>query len=92
MTDQTTATESQDPHDMNGAHFQHQSYLEKLLKEKSLPELMDKETEIVKRECCSSFIYMLCNKFSLLFPVQKSSQFSVMSVECLINNFTHFLF
>ena len=51
ITDQSAAGECQNPHDINGAHFQHQSYLEKLLKEKSLSELMDKETEIVKREC-----------------------------------------
>jgi len=68
MTDQTTATESQDPHDMNGAHFQHQSYLEKLLKEKSLPELMDKETEIVKQiksldSDMQTLVYENYNKF-----------------------------
>ena len=81
MTDQTTSAETQDPHDMNGAHFQHQSYLEKLLKEKSLPELMDKETEIVKREWCSSFIYILCDNFGLLLLMQKSSHFYVVSIK-----------
>lgn len=50
MSDQLAAGQSQDPCDINGAHFQHEDYLEKMFKEKSLSELMDKETEIVKRE------------------------------------------
>lgn len=57
MTDQSMVGESQDPHDINGAHFKHQSYLKKLLKEKSLYELMDKETEIVKRKCIFHFTF-----------------------------------
>lgn len=37
------------PCDINGAHFKPDAYMEKLLKEKSLPELMDKETDITKQ-------------------------------------------
>ena len=37
------------PCDINGAHFKPDAYMEKLLKEKSLTELMDKETDITKR-------------------------------------------
>ena len=64
ITNQSVTGDGQDPHDINGAHFQHQGYLEKLFKEKSLPELMDKETEIVKRRysvffCCHSRFYKL---------------------------------
>ena len=38
------------PCDINGAHFKPDAYMEKLLKEKSLTELMDKETDITKRK------------------------------------------
>ncbi len=50
MSDQSVPGQAQDPYDINEAHFQHFEFLEKLFKEKSLSELMDKETEIVKRE------------------------------------------
>ena len=50
MSDQTVPGQNQDPYDINEPHFQHQDFLEKMLKEKSLHELMDKETEIVKRK------------------------------------------
>ena len=36
--------------DINGAHFKPDAFLEKLFKEKSLNELMDKETDISKRK------------------------------------------
>ena len=36
--------------DINGAHFKPEEYLEKLFKEKSLTELMDKEADISKRK------------------------------------------
>ena len=36
-------------YDIDEAHFQHDAYLEKMFKEKSLHDLMDKEAEIVKR-------------------------------------------
>ncbi len=36
--------------DINGAHFKPDAFLEKLFKEKSLTELMDKETDISKRK------------------------------------------
>lgn len=38
-----------DPCDINGAHFKPEAYLARLFKEKSLTELMDKETDIGKR-------------------------------------------
>ena len=38
-----------DPCDIDGAHFKPEAYLEKLFKEKSLTELMDKETDVGKR-------------------------------------------
>ena len=42
----------QNPYDINEPHFQHNVYLEKMFKEKTLHELMDKESEVVKRKCC----------------------------------------
>lgn len=36
--------------DINGAHFKPAAFLEKLFKEKSLTELLDKETDISKRK------------------------------------------
>ena len=36
--------------DINGAHFKPDEFLEKLFKEKSLNELMDKEVDIAKRK------------------------------------------
>lgn len=39
-----------DPIDINGAHFQPETYLEKTFKEKTLTELMDKEVDISKRK------------------------------------------
>ncbi|XP_065071080.1 vacuolar protein sorting-associated protein 51 homolog [Rhopilema esculentum] len=68
ISDQSTPGEDQDPHDINGAHFQYQSYLEKLFKEKALPELMDKETEIVKQiksldSDMQTLVYENYNKF-----------------------------
>lgn len=41
--------QQQNSYDINQAHFQHDKYLDKLFKEKSLHELMDKESEIIKR-------------------------------------------
>ena len=50
----TVATESGEtpinPCDISGAHFKPDAYMEKLLKEKSLTELMDMETDITKRK------------------------------------------
>lgn len=40
----------QNIYDINEAYFQHEKYLDKLFKEKSLHELMDKESEIIKRK------------------------------------------
>ena len=36
--------------DINGAHFKPEEFLEKLFKEKSLTELLDKEADIAKRK------------------------------------------
>ena len=36
--------------DINGAHFKPEEYLEKLFKEKSLNDLLDKEADIAKRK------------------------------------------
>eukprot|EP00112_Aurelia_sp_Birch-Aquarium-sp1_P006498 Seg1716.21 transcript_id=Seg1716.21/GoldUCD/mRNA.D3Y31 product="Vacuolar protein sorting-associated protein 51" protein_id=Seg1716.21/GoldUCD/D3Y31 len=68
MSDQLAAGQSQDPCDINGAHFQHEDYLEKMFKEKSLSELMDKETEIVKQiksldSDMQTLVYENYNKF-----------------------------
>lgn len=39
----------QDIYDINEAYFQHAKFLDKMFKEKSLHELMDKESEIIKQ-------------------------------------------
>lgn len=44
-----------DPTDINGANFDPQIYLSKVMKEKRLNELIDKEAEMVKRKWISLF-------------------------------------
>lgn len=56
------------PCDINGAHFKPDAYMEKLLKEKSLTELMDKETDITKQiksldSDMQTLVYENYNKF-----------------------------
>ena len=46
-----------DPCDINGAHFKPEAYMEKLLKEKSLTELMDKESDVTKRKDVTAVVY-----------------------------------
>uniref|UniRef100_A0A0L8GS18 Vacuolar protein sorting-associated protein 51 homolog n=1 Tax=Octopus bimaculoides TaxID=37653 RepID=A0A0L8GS18_OCTBM len=38
-----------DPCDIDGAHFKHDVFLNKLIREKSLTELMDRETDVVRQ-------------------------------------------
>ncbi|XP_029645365.2 vacuolar protein sorting-associated protein 51 homolog [Octopus sinensis] len=38
-----------DPCDIDGAHFKHDIFLNKLIREKSLTELMDRETDVVRQ-------------------------------------------
>lgn len=45
-----------DIYDINEAYFQHGKFLDKMFKEKTLHELMDKESEIIKRKYTSTFI------------------------------------
>ena len=58
--------------DINGAHFKPEEYLEKLFKEKSLNELLDKEADIAKRKSanplCYLHVYLMqcCYTFSCL--------------------------
>ena len=42
-----------DIYDINEAYFQHGKFLDKMFKEKTLHELMDKESEIIKRKYLS---------------------------------------
>ncbi|XP_057307111.1 vacuolar protein sorting-associated protein 51 homolog [Hydractinia symbiolongicarpus] len=60
--------QQQNPYDINQAHFQHDKYLDKLFKEKSLHELMDKESEIIKQirsldSDMQTLVYENYNKF-----------------------------
>lgn len=48
--DESGNTTAIDYCDINGAHFKPEDYLEKLFKEKSLTELLDKEADISKRK------------------------------------------
>ena len=48
--DETGKTTAIDHCDINGAHFKPEEYLEKLFKEKSLTELLDKNADIAKRK------------------------------------------
>ncbi len=57
-----------DPNDINGAHFKPDMYLGKLLKERSLTELMEKETEMVRHirsldSDMQTLVYENYNKF-----------------------------
>lgn len=57
-----------DPCDINGAHFQPDVFLTKVIKEKSLTELMDKEHEMVKQikaldSDMQTLVYENYNKF-----------------------------
>ena len=57
-----------DPCDINGAHFKPDIFLTKLLKERSLTELMDKETEMVRHiksldSDMQTLVYENYNKF-----------------------------
>jgi hypothetical protein len=57
-----------DPCNINGAHFEPDIYLGKLLKERSLSELMDKETEMVRHikaldSDMQTLVYENYNKF-----------------------------
>ncbi|XP_064631318.1 vacuolar protein sorting-associated protein 51 homolog isoform X2 [Lineus longissimus] len=59
---------SVDPYDINGAHFKAEQFLTKLLQEKSLTELMDKESEMVKHirsldSDMQTLVYENYNKF-----------------------------
>ena len=64
--------------DINGAHFKPEEYLENLFKEKSLNELLDKETDIAKRKSanplCYLHVYLMqcCYTFSCLCPAKIS--------------------
>lgn len=60
--------QQQNSYDINQAHFQHDKYLDKLFKEKSLHELMDKESEIIKQirsldSDMQTLVYENYNKF-----------------------------
>ena len=55
-----------DIYDINEAYFQHGKYLDKMFKERSLHELMDKESEIIKREYTSTIIYYSINKSNII--------------------------
>lgn len=57
-----------DPCNINGAHFEPDVYLGKLFKERSLAELMDKETEMVRHiraldSDMQTLVYENYNKF-----------------------------
>ena len=44
--------------DINGAHFKPEEYLEKLFKEKSLNDLLDKEADIAKRKSANALCHL----------------------------------
>ena len=50
LDDQPDKHSSLDPTDINGAHFNPEVFLMKIMKEKRLNDLIDKEAEMVKRE------------------------------------------
>ena len=68
MTPEMSGETTVDPIDINGAHFKPDVYLNKLLKEKSLTDLMDKETEMVRHikaldSDMQTLVYENYNKF-----------------------------
>lgn len=57
-----------DPCDIDGAHFKPEIYLSKLIQEKSLTELMDKESEMLRQirsldSDMQTLVYENYNKF-----------------------------
>ena len=46
----SAAAGSLNPVDINGAHFNPEIYLQKLMKEKRLTDLIDREADMVKRK------------------------------------------
>ena len=80
-TEDTTANSAAatDPCNINGAHFEPDVYLSKLLKERSLTELMDKETEMVRHikaldSDMQTLVYENYNKFiSATDTIRKAS-------------------
>ncbi|KAL5021768.1 hypothetical protein ScPMuIL_000923 [Solemya velum] len=68
MEEDKPGSASLDPSDINGAHFKPNYFLSKLIKEKSLTELMDKENEMVKQiraldSDMQTLVYENYNKF-----------------------------
>lgn len=68
MEEDKPGSASLDPSDINGAHFKPNYFLNKLIKEKSLTELMDKENEMVKQiraldSDMQTLVYENYNKF-----------------------------
>ena len=50
LDDETGGDTSASPIDIDGAHFDSEIYLTKLMREKRLTELVDQEVDMVKRE------------------------------------------
>ena len=78
-------TKQMDIYDINEAYFQHEKYLDKMFKERSLHELMDKESEIIKREDIKQFfllIYLL-SIFHCLFncSIVNSREFQLFCIK-----------
>lgn len=68
IDDEKPGTTNVDPSDINGAHFKPDYFLIKLIKEKSLTELMDKESEMVRQiraldSDMQTLVYENYNKF-----------------------------
>lgn len=68
MEEETPGSSTVDPCDINGAHFDPDMYLSKLIKEKSLTDLMDEEAKTVTQiraldSDMQTLVYENYNKF-----------------------------
>lgn len=84
-----------DPCDIDGAHFKHDVFLNKLIREKSLTELMDRETDVLRQiraldSEMQTLVYENYNKFiSATDTIRKVSKYLLSKIE-LFSFFTYF--
>ena len=74
-----------DPCDINGAHFKPDVFLGKLIREKSLTELMDKESEMLRQiksldSDMQTLVYENYNKFISATDTIRKVQLNLMNI------------
>lgn len=90
MEEETSGSPTIDPCDINGAHFDPEMFLSKLIKEKSLTELMDEEAKTVTQiraldSDMQTLVYENYNKFISATDTIRKVSF----IFNTLNNITH---